>query len=180
MFIFFKKQIQTFINWQCDVLYNYLDPFQDKSKSNAQNEQNIRINQFDQSGNKFKINYRFLFPFIVVIVFTVYGLIGLQYEHTGTIVLDWNDLVSNPYIFNHQIFLPVMWSQSDMIAIIGIPCCVAIYAVLIFNQIDEYRYKIVKLNEHDSKLIISSKGIPFKLVVFYLDLYIFKNTVKSP
>ena len=170
----FIKVIKTFINWQCDVLYNYLDPFQDKFNSDTQIDPNdfpqLESNNFpklNRKKKKFKINFAFLLPLLMLILITIYGLTVLQYEHTGRIVHHWHCLVRNPYIFNHQINLPDVWPQTDVTIIISVLNSVAIFTVLIFNQMYEYKYKIIKLDKDNSKLMLGSKGKCFFLVKNY-------------
>lgn len=67
---------------------------------------------FNSKKYKNTTRFHFLFPIVLTLFNHVYGIIGLHYEATGNILVDFEN---SQHIFTHQIVPKMIWSQTDFI-----------------------------------------------------------------
>ncbi|KAH9390644.1 hypothetical protein TYRP_022880, partial [Tyrophagus putrescentiae] len=84
----------------------------------------------------------FLFAFAVSFLTVLYGIFGLHYEATGNFPTNFQNLLSSPYIYTHQVMMQVVWPQLDF----GLG----------------FRFYLVTNGNKEHKLYVNGKTLPKK------------------
>lgn len=99
-------------------------------------------------------------PIFGLLFTTVYGIVGLHLEATGTLP-DWKSLSSSRYIFTHQIFPRSIWDQADLITLLDLLTTVGIYLTLLGVVPISQRFTIFLDEDNGKQLLIEGKGSHF-------------------